>query len=149
MGSAFRLGLAAAQDAVHAAVAAELPGDVPCDLGWPDGGPQELHVWVDAGFESEITSYLSGGRLRDESGIVKVRVLVSAKDMRAAAMRDAALELAGNVEDAIADDPTLGGLVQHARVAKVEGEYGLTEGRRQYGLTVSVAYELAASGPSG
>ena len=149
MTASFRLGLAAAQDAVHAAVAAELPEDVPCDLGWPHGGPRELHVWVDVGFEAEMNAYLSGGRLRDEDGLVRVRVLASSREQEPAQLRDEALELVGYVEDAVAADPTLGGRVQHARVVKVEGQYGIAEKRREYGATVSVAYSLAASAGPG
>lgn len=143
---AFRATFAAVQDAVAAAVAAALPQGVPCDVGYPPGGPQADHVWVSAEAECQLDVAEATARQRLERGTVTVHVLCTRIARDCGVARDAALTLAAAAEGAIASDPTLGGLVWLARVVSVKGEEAVLDDRqRQYGVTLTVAYEVMAT----
>jgi hypothetical protein len=141
----FRAALPDVQDAVLTAIAAALTTasvDVPVDLGHPGVDLRERHIWVDGVFEADLPRYISGGELRDEGGTVLVRCVCTAAGTWED-LRDDALTLVGYVEDAIHEDHSLGGVVQRAFITKLEGDYAVPdEYRRQYGVTVSVTYEI-------
>lgn len=146
---AFRIIAGDVQDAVSAAVTAAVdatsPRDpVPVSVGFPDDLRAE-HIWVDGSFEADFPRYISGGSLRDEQATLPVRIRVAVAKGSMPEVRDRTLQLAGYVESGLADDPTLGGLVSFARIVRAEGQYGLVDGMREYGLTLSVAYELPVS----
>ena len=143
---AFRCALAGIQDALAEAVRGELPEAVPFDIGFPDRGPAGEHVWIDGAFEANLPTYLSGGGLRDEAGELRVVISIARDRGPMTTLRDRALELAGCVEDAVAADATLGGAAERAWVSKVSGLYALPEKRRQFYVTVTVSYEVTASG---
>lgn len=138
----FRLLADAVQDAVATAIDAKTrPLGSPCGVGYPAGGVPEQAVWVAAGFEASFPRRTSGGFNRDEAGELKVRVVVTTTADDPTLPREKALALEAAVEDAVAFDPTLGGVVMEARVTGVSGEEAIPEERkRQYGLTVAVAY---------
>lgn len=138
----FRLLADAVQDAVAAAIdAGTRPLGCPCGVGYPTGGVPEQAVWVAADFDAAFPRRTSGGFNRDEVAELRVRVLVTMTTDDPRLPRARALELEAAVEDALALDPTLGGLVMEARVSGVSGEEAIPEERkRQYGLTVAVAY---------
>jgi hypothetical protein len=148
MTTTFRAALPDVQDAIVTAIAAVLTTekvDVPCDLGHPGADLRERHIWVDGEFEADLPRYISGGELRDEVGNVLVRCVCTASGTWDD-LRDDALTLVGYVEDAIHADHTLAAVVQRAFVTKLAGEYAIPdEYRRQYGVTVTVAYEIATS----
>lgn len=128
------------------AIAARLPAGVPCSRNYPAGGVQWRHVWIHGDYEAAMSSYTSGGGSRQEDGRVFVRVIVKTD----ATAEEKALELAGAVEDAIADDPTLGGLVDFASITASAGNEAVpSEHEREYGITLTVTYSGAASRVAG
>lgn len=141
----FRLLVDSVQVALAGAIASRLAGlGVPSGIGYPVGGPQEEHVWVAADFDVALPRRTSGGFNRDEDGTVKVRILVTRTTDDPLDPLARALLLEAAVEDAVGADPTLGGLVLEAKVASVQGEEAIAEDRRrQYGITVTVAYAAA------
>lgn len=147
--TAFRIELPNVQDAVQTAINAQLETaaeEITCGFGHPGPDMSDREIWVDADFEAELPRYISGGHLRDEAGVVKVKALITAIVGSWQDLRDDALDLVGCVEDAIEADSTLDGLVDRAEVRKAEGTGGyLDERRRQYGVTVSVVYECSAN----
>ena len=140
----FRPLLPAVQDAVCAAVSAELlalPGEVACSLGYPAGGLQDRQVWVSGQADVTHPYHTSGGDARGEEGQVAVHILVTMTSDVMSEPRDEALALAGVLEDALAVDRTLGGLVDSVFVGAMHVEEGIPEERtRQYGVTLRLAY---------
>lgn len=119
---------------------------VPCSVGYPPGGPDVEHVWIAGEFEASFPRYLSGVGGRDESAQIRVKVMVTQTADTMAEPRDRAIDLAALCEQAVSDDPTLGGLVEEAHVATAKGLEGVTpDGARQYALELSVAYTAAVS----
>jgi hypothetical protein len=130
--------------ALSAALAA-LPAEVACDLGYPAGGVADRHVWVAGAVEAAHPFYTSGFGQRGEDATLRVHIVVTMTSDAAAEPRDEAVALAGVVEDVLAKDRTLGGLVDSAAVAGTNGEEAIPEERtRQYGITLQVAYSASA-----
>ena len=140
----FRPLFAQVQDYLAEAISAELaalPDEVASSLGYPAGGFQDRQVWVSGAVEAAQPYHLSGFGQRAEEGEVRVQILVTMTSDSMAEPRDEAIALAGVVEDVLAEDRTLGGLVDSASVAGTTGEEGIPEERtRQYGITLRVAY---------
>jgi hypothetical protein len=143
----FRLLVDSVQAALAGAIASRLAGlGVPSGIGYPVGGPKEEHVWVAADFDVALPRRTSGGFSRDEDGTVKVRILVTKTTDDPLDPLARALVLEAAVEDAVGADPTLEGLMLEAKVASVQGEEAIAEDRRrQYGITVTVAYAAAVA----
>ena len=141
----FRLKLPQVQDELAERVRNELPEGLAFDIGYPDRGPASEHVWIDGAFDTDLTNDVSGGQVRDEDGKVRFVISITASRGPMTTLRDRALELEGCIEDAIADDPTLGDLVQQAWVSKVSGLYALPDKARTYYTTVDVSYAVAVS----
>jgi hypothetical protein len=145
----FRPLFAQVQDYLAAAVSAELaalPDEVACDLGYPAGGIQDRHVWVAGALEAAHPFHLSGFAQRGEDALVQVHILVTMTSDAMAEPRDEALALAGVVEDVLAEDRTLGGLVDSAAVVGTNGEEAIPEERtRQYGITLRIAYSAGVA----
>jgi len=142
----FRFAFPDVQDALAAAIALKMADGVPVSVGYPRGGVQEEHVWIDGSVDVDMPRHLTGYASRDEECRLSVRILVSltAEDMVDA--RDAAVELAHRVEDAMAADRTLGGLVTNLRTVGAVGEEAIPEERtRQYGITLTVGFAATAA----
>jgi len=136
----------AIQDALGTAIATALSADAATfSVGYPTGGPDEEAVWIAGDFNAAFPRRTSGGGARDEEASLKVKILVThnAEDM--ATVRDRAAALAALVDDAVSDDPTIGGLAKDAHVSGCEGNEGFDkDGRRQFGVTMTVAYRTTA-----
>lgn len=128
------------QDALGARLKDAL--DVACSVGYPAGGLRDRHVWVSGTSSATYHMHASGFGARAESGRVSVHVAVTMTSEEMTQPRDAALLLAGTVEAVLAEDRTLGGIVDRAWVAASEGQEAISEARRrQYGMTVHIEYE--------
>ena len=145
----FALQAAAVQDALAELLAERLASEgVASCVGYPAGGPNDEHVWVEGGFRAALTRRTSGGGSRLESAKLAVKVLVTKAADDVAPLRDRALVLAAIVEDAVTDNERLGGLVERIWVDDAEADEGILpppDTRRQYGLTLHVAYEVTVT----
>lgn len=135
----------AVKHAIHAAIDAEVETsheDVPVSYGYPTGGLQPEHIWIGGAFNAATPRYVSGGLQRDEAGEVEVFVSVVWRDPDMTEAEDRAVVLSQLVEDAVSTDPTLGGTVQEAHVAGVQGDVATPDDHSlQYGLVLKVAYQ--------
>ena len=78
---------------------------------------------------------------RSEDGTVLVRITITHTDAELAAVAARAWEVENVLEDAIIADPTLGGLVDEARIRRLKGSEAIPDERtRQYGIEASVTY---------
>lgn len=145
----FAIQAAAVQDALAVLVAERLDAEgVASCVGYPAGGPNDEHVWIEGGFKAALTRRTSGGGSRLEAVKLRVRVLITKAADEVAELRDRALVLAAIIEDAVDDNERLGGLVERTWVDDAEADEGILpppDGRRQYGITVHVAYEVTVS----
>ena len=129
------------QDALADLIADNLSAGVPCSVGYPPGGLEATHVWVSGDFDADLPSRISGGKQRDEDGLVEVRVIVSQSETLFAPPRDAALVIVGQIEDVLVADPTLGGVVGECHLEHVKGAEAIPDKTlRQYGVTLTIAY---------
>ena len=132
------------EDALAVILAEEIAETgVPSCVGYPSGGPAEEQVWVEGGFDLVFMRRTSGGRSRAETARLGVKVLITRAADEVAELRDRALVLVGHIEDAVRDHETLDGLVERLWVESTKASEGVLEdGRRQFGATVTVAYEV-------
>lgn len=129
------------QEYLGSAIAAELPAGVSSSVGYPAGGPEAEHVWIEGGFAALLPRRISGGAARDEEATITVRCVATVSGGEFGPARNRALEFAGAVEDVLVSDPTLGGLVAEAHVAEIDGQDAIPdESSRQYGVTLRIAY---------
>lgn len=144
----FLLKAAAVQDALDAAIAAELVASgetTPHSVGYPAGGVQAEHIWIAGKFDADLPRYVSGGLQRDEATEIEVRILVRMTTEDMSDPRDRAFLLSGIVENAVSTDPSLAGAVDEAHVAGGRGEEGIPEEHaREYGIAMRVAYQTTA-----
>jgi hypothetical protein len=137
----FRTLTPAVQGALYGALAGAADGDVQVSLGYPAGGLAAEQIWVPVDFDSTIAWATTGWTQREEDGEVEVRIAVLLGTDDPLAPQARALVLAGLVEDALAADRTLGGLVDRAEVSALKGQEAIPdEHQRQYGVTVTVAW---------
>jgi hypothetical protein len=130
------------QLALQDAVTALLPPGVRCDLGYPVGGLEEDHVYVGGAFDVRVVRQTSGGGQRGEELDINVRTICSRSTEDFLEVQSGALALAGDVEDAVSADPTLGGICDNAYVSAIEGSEALPdEATRQYLVVVTVTCE--------
>jgi hypothetical protein len=145
--SGFRTLAPTVQAALFAAIASRLPATAMCSLGYPAGGLSDQQVWVVGDFDSQVAWATTGWTQRGEEGSTEVRVAVLQTTATFTDPQAQALVLAGCVEDAIAADHTLGGVVDRAEVAAIKGQEAIPdEHQRQYGVTLTVSWagEVAA-----
>ena len=135
------------QDALAEVIAEEIAGTgVPSCVGYPAGGPAEEQVWMEGGFELAFVRRTSGGTSRTEVAALTVKVLITRTADEVAELRDRALVLVAHIEDAVRDHETLTGLVERLWVESTKANEGVLEdGRRQFGATVTVRYEVTVS----
>ena len=137
--SGFRTLAPQVQAALLAAIAPSLPATTSISLGYPTGGLADQQVWICGDFDSTIAWATTGWTQRAEEGTTEVRVSVVQTTPNFADPQALALLIAGCVEDAIAADRTLGGVVDRAEVTAIKGQEAIPEEtRRQYGVTLSV-----------
>jgi len=128
-----------------AAALLALPGEVACSVGYPAGGIADRQVWLSGEVHVQHPLHTSGFALRGEQATLLVHILVTMTSDTMTEPRDEAIDLAGVIEDVLAEDRTLGGLVDSVFVAAADGEEGIPEERtRQYGLTLQIAYDGTA-----
>jgi len=128
-----------AQQRLRDAIAERLPGGVRCDIGYPAGGLDADHVYIGAAFDVRVNLELSGGRVRGEEVDITARCIATRHTDDLADPQEAALELAGCVEDAVQATPTLAGLCDFAYVSGIEtGENFQSESERQYLVVVII-----------
>jgi hypothetical protein len=143
----FRVIAPAVQAAIGLAVAAALPAGVACSVGYPVGGLADEQVWVSGDFDAQTTWEVSGQRMRGETAPLEVRISVTQSTEAFADPQARCLELEACVEDAIAADPTLDGLVDECSVTEVKGQEAIpSETSRAYGVVVTVTYSGAVAG---
>lgn len=133
------------QDHLLENLSARLDG-VACSLGYPVGGLAAEQVWVAGDFDADMPRAVSGYGGRDEEGAVEIRVSVMQTTAVYTDVRDRAVEIAGELEDLIVEDPTLGGLVSDSHVHHVKASEAHPEERTiQCGLTITVVYQGSVS----
>jgi hypothetical protein len=139
---AFEIRANAAQDWLAAELSAALERIlVPVSLGYPIGGPDAEHVWVVGDLDAAFSRRTSGGGMRDESGTLTVKILVTRRCEEFATVRDRAGEILDVIEAAISSDPLMGGAVYNAELVAAKGSEGVTkDGERQFGLDLSITY---------
>lgn len=120
--------VSAAQDALVAVLAGvtEL-GDFKPVYGWPGVDLPERKVWVDDDATTERESPLTrGGQIvgQDESFNLKIVLHVHRTKLSAAEVRDLADAAEAKILAALAQDPTLGGVVGFCRVTGIERKGG-------------------------
>lgn len=130
------------QAALYAAlVAAAVEAQTNVSLGYPAGGLAAEQVWVVGDFDSAIAWATTGWTQREEDGTAEVRVSVTQGTSDFLEPQARALELAGLVEDALAADRTLGGVVDRCEVSQIKGQEAIPdEHQRAYGVVVTVAW---------
>lgn len=133
--------LASIQDALKAAIVAQTPGCGVC-IGYPVGGFTKRQHMVVSG-EATVTpsQYLSGYAQRDERTEIDVLCVTEQVGSSYTDVRDLTIALVGKVEAAIADDRTLGGVVDTCEVSTVRFEESSQEKRRGCGARVTVVCE--------
>ena len=138
----YTVAAAEVQDALGVIIEAALSAeDVPSCVGYPVGGPETEHVYVSGQFDAELEQVDSGGYSRDEAAPIDVIVTVTHPEDEMTANRDRALALALLVDEAIAEDPSLGGTVTWSRVTALQGRDAVNEdGVRQYVARLTVSY---------
>ena len=135
------------QDALAEVIAEEIAdtGVASC-VGYPAGGPTDEQVWTEGGFELAFIRRTSGDTSRTEVAALAVKVLITRAADEVAELRDRALVLVSHIEDAVRDHETLTGLVERLWVEGTKASEGVLEdGRRQFGATVTVRYEVTVT----
>ena len=139
--SGFRTIVPQVQAALLAAITPLLPTTTSISLGYPAGGLAVEQVWLCGDFDSEIAWATTGWKQREEDSTCEVRVSVVQTTPDFLAPQAQALLLAGCVEDALALDRTLGGIVDRAEVTHGKGQEAIPEeSKRQYGITLTVSW---------
>ncbi len=129
------------QGALLAAIAARSPATTQVSLGYPAGGFGAENIWIPVDFDSTVPWVTSGWTQRGEDSTVEVRIAVKQTTSASTDCRDRALLLAGCVEDAIAADRTLGGIIDGCEVSAIKGQEAIPdEHERQYGVTLAVRW---------
>lgn len=91
------------------------PTKVPVDLGWPTGGPQARHVWIDGSVSDWVSEWITtatgadGTVAYDERFTVTVNVLWSTPRAEFAQLLDETFALVAEVDQQLLDDFTLAG----------------------------------------
>lgn len=139
---AFELRANAAQDWLASALSDTLGRiSVPVSLGYPIGGPDAEHVWVVGDLDAAFSRRTSGGGMRDETGTLTVKILVTRRCEEFATVRDRAGEVLDVIEATLSADPLMGGTVYSASLSAAKGSEGVTkDGERQFGLDLSITY---------
>lgn len=141
-----------AMDGLKAAVAARPAlAAVAVDVGYPAGGAAEEQVWVSGQVDDwsatpETTSTPAGLGSRDERFTLVVRVFVHRSEADYPPCRDRALALAGEVEAAVAAEPTLGGAVALAYPAGGRMDEAVRDDGRDVGVEVLVVCRAQLAG---
>jgi hypothetical protein len=131
-----------AEDALKTTVAARpaLAG-IPIALGEPPSIKQE-HIWTSEAAEAtqrfDVTKQAAGTGQREEKFELGVKVYVERLGDAFQPARDRASALAEEVEAAVVNDHTLGGVVWFAEVVGIRRESGLFEDNRAILMTVRV-----------
>lgn len=139
----FRTLVKEAQDQLKTQIEAQTPTGVPVSLGYPAGGVQApAHIIIEGGVQITLPYVISGGALRDENTALQVQCIVTVTTDQYTVARDAALVLAGYVEDAVTADPTLNGLVAYAGVTAIELRESVPdESTRQVSARLTISYD--------
>jgi hypothetical protein len=142
----------AAQDALKAAIAAR-PGlaGVPVDVGFPAPTPAPEHVWLSGHVNEwttapETTAGSAGLGPRDERFTLVVRVYVFRAGPEFLPLRDRALAIRAEVEQAVAADPLLGGAVALAFPAGGRMDEAVRDEGREVGVEVLVSCRAQLAG---
>lgn len=128
-----------AQDALLEAVRGNVTAGVPVTLGSP-ADKQKTHVWISGDVDVWEQDYRTSGLgAKDETFVLQVEALVMRNASDYATPRAKMQTLLGEIEDAIAADPTLGGSVMLAQVERITMDEGVTDDKeRAIGATVFV-----------
>lgn len=133
-----RSAIPAFQDALKTVVRASIPAAVRVTLGYPTGTLEDLDVVLPGETTVEVDAGVSGMRQRDETLRTEVRCWAELITDDYLEARDAALALSNAVDDGVAADPTLGGVVESAHVSEIRMQEGMTDNTRQCGITLVV-----------
>ena len=137
----FRTIVPAVQAALTAAISAAAPSDTVVSLGYPPGGLAAKAIWVSADFDMDVAWATTGWKAREEDATVEVRIAVSKAAGTVLDPQADALALAGVVEDALAADRTLGGVVDRAEVTHSKGQEAIPEEHKhEFGITLTVSW---------
>ena len=130
------------QDALYTVCAGAT--DTPVSLGYPAGGLKKAHVWIAGNGSVTLSEGVSGYSQRDEFMTTEIRVKVEKLASEYTAARDLAFAITSDIEDAIAADITLGGVVAFATVTQVNVDEAIPDERtRQVGVTLTVSAQAA------
>lgn len=134
-----------AQDALVPLLRNYVTGGVPVTLGSP-ADKESTHVWVSGDVDTWEKNYrVSSLSAFDETYTLQVEVLVKRKASDYGTPRARMRSLLDEIEAAIKDNPTLGGVVSLAVVERTTMDEGLTDDKeRAIGSTVFVRCEADA-----
>jgi hypothetical protein len=137
----FRSLASSVMDALGAAIVATAPTGANVSVGYPAGGLADQQIWVGGDFDDAIAWATTGWHQRSEEGTCKVRCSVLMTTVVFKDVRDACVALTNAVEDALAVDRTLGGLVDRCEVSGSKGlEAVPDEHQRSYGVELTVSW---------
>lgn len=144
--SGYRMLAPAVQAALLEAIAAAAPDSTSVSLGYPPGGLAAEQVWVEGDFDFDVSLETTGWTQREEDGTTEVRIAVTQTTDTFLDPQGRALELAGVVEDCLAADRTLGGVVDRCAVSKGKGQEAIPEEHtHQFGITLTITWAGTAT----
>ena len=146
--------IGAAQDALKTLLAARAGlANVPLDLGFPPGGPQDEHVWISGRVDDWDREYVTTGpntgadaALRREDFVLKVIIVVSWRTTSYVEARDRALALQAEVERCVLSNPTLSDSVFQCELAGGSIGEGVSPDLRQVVPELNIACEAHLAG---
>jgi hypothetical protein len=134
--------------ALHEQLAARptlLARGVPVDLGWPTGGPQPRHLWLDGSIEDWSEEWLNtvaavGPTPKEERFTITANLLWGTAEAEFVPLMLEAFDVAGEVDRQVQEDFTIGGTVDESNITGGEfGEDYATEGGRRILITRRIA----------
>lgn len=116
---------------------------VPLHIGWPPGGPEPEHIWIQGDVEGwtqeqEVTGDMATAP-REEAFALKVVVHVEQATADFLVVRDRALVFIREIGLALRNSFTVGGSVFEGEISGGEAAEGWTEETRSYTVVLKVS----------
>jgi hypothetical protein len=136
--SGFRTKLTDIQDALKTAIENQSPG-CPVDVGYPTGGRKPKHIWISGEATTTVAGHDSSMGTRQETGTLEVLCVTKKSGASYTTVRDETLALVDKIEDALAADRSLGGLVMSAVVVNGELSEAVDKEWREVGVVLRIS----------
>jgi len=138
--SGYTTQLTATQDALKAVIESTVTGDVHVSLGFPSGGWKKKSIcYIAAEWNVEVVDELTAFSQRQEVLTGEIRVMVEMTTREFVKPRDEAFRVVQQIEDALASDRTLSGLVSLVHVTGIATSEGVDDNTRYFAAAVRVA----------